>query len=254
MAGMGSPTDSTEREVLWNSLAPVLYNSGVLVSTTTDATNTPTTQLRAGLVVGIITASGKLGAYSATATDGRNVAVGVLTIPVNMVEPSTASVADKWCQYLIAGPVRASRLIGLDYAARQQMKGRFIFDDDFAGYGGQTKATIAKTTSYTVLATDAGDVFTTQGAAGAVTFTLPALASITAGWEATFINEAGQNMLVTAPAGKLVCFNNLVATTIAFQTAGELIGSGVRIITNADATKYIALPILGSETATPTIS
>jgi hypothetical protein len=170
------------------------------------------------------------------------------------VDPGQTSASDHWAQYILAGPVRASRLIGLDYAARQQMKGRFIFDDDFAGYGGQTKATIAKTASYTVLAADAGDVFTTQGAVGAVTFTLPALANITAGWEATFINEAGQNMLVTAPTNKLVCFNNLTATTIAFQTAGELIGSGVKIITNADATKYIAMPILGSETATPTIS
>ena len=74
------------------------------------------------------------------------------------------------------------------------------------------------------------------------------------GLGSTYLGDTGPQAPITAPANKLVAFNNLTATSIAFSTVSELIGGGVRIITNADATKYIALPILGTETQTPTIS
>lgn len=253
MPGMGSPNESVERAILWNKLELVVQESGVIVSTTVDAGSSTTTQLRPGLLLGQITASKKLGVYSATATDGRNKVYGVLGQPVNMLDPNTGTAADRWVTVVIGGPVRAGKVIGLDYAARRQMRARFIFDDDFMGLGDVT-ATVAKTADYTVLAADCCTVFTTQGAGGNVNFTLPALADITAGWEATFIAEAAGTLTVTAPADKLVAYNDATATSIAFSTSSEIIGNAVRIIVNADATKYIALLHLGHDAASPTIA
>jgi hypothetical protein len=110
----------------------------------------------------------------------------------------------------------------------------------------------AKTAAYTLTDADYGGVFTTRGATGAVTFTLPAVTAGMVGREVTFFNVAGQNMTVEATAGELVAFNDLTANSIAFSTAAELIGSGVRCV--CDGTSWLAMPILGAETATPTIA
>lgn len=120
----------------------------------------------------------------------------------------------------------------------------------WAPAGGGTRKIAAKTANYTVVAADCGTLFTNTGATGAVTFTLPAETNTGLWFE--FMVTAGQNVTVTAAAGKLVAFNNAAATSITYSTAGELIGSGVRVA--CDGTKWIAMPILGSETATPTIA
>ena len=107
---------------------------------------------------------------------------------------------------------------------------------------------VAKTADYTVVnTTDDGKYFTTQGAAGAVIFTLPT--TLVANQVFVFYNEANQNMTVAAPAGKLVAFNNLTATSVALSTAGNKIGSGFRVRVNVDATKYLVEPI-GAGTVT----
>lgn len=109
----------------------------------------------------------------------------------------------------------------------------------------------AKTTDYTLTAADSGGMFTTTGAAGAVNFTLPAVATST-GYEYTFINTVDQNMTITAPANTLVAFNNVTATSIAFSTVGEKVGAAVRVV--CDGAKWIAQVMLAAETQTPTIA
>lgn len=109
----------------------------------------------------------------------------------------------------------------------------------------------AKTASYTLTAADSGGVFTTTGAAGAIVFTLPAVATST-GYEYTFLNTVDQNMTITAPAGTLVVFNNAAATSIAFSTLSEKIGAAVKV--TCDGAKWIAQVMLGAETQTPTIA
>jgi hypothetical protein len=98
----------------------------------------------------------------------------------------------------------------------------------------------AKTASYQITPGDVGKVFTNKGAGGAVTFTLPAIAEVQTGWYVDVLVMANQNVLVTAPAGKMVTFNNAAAATVAFQTAGNLIGASVRII--YDGALYFARP------------
>lgn len=251
MPGMGDALETTEREFTWNEGQKLLFGSGVIVSTTTDASNTPTTQLRKGLLLAKNTSTGKLGVYTpGSATLGQ--VYGILALPVNMLDRN-GSAQDVWGQVILGGPVRASQLLLLDYTARAQMRNRFIFDDDLTGVGNGVRQMLAKTADYTVVAADNGTFFTTQGTSGAVNFTLPALADVSPGWTAEFYNEANQNMVITAPADKLVVFNDLTATSITFSTAGELIGAHVKIRLNADGTKYLA-SFLTQEAVTPTIA
>ena len=118
----------------------------------------------------------------------------------------------------------------------------------------QFKKSVSKTAAYALKNNDHDIAFDNVGAGAGVTFTLPPIADVWDGWSALFMAVADFAITVTAPAGKLVAFNNAACASIAFSTAGEIIGSGVAIRYSSTAAKYIAMPILGSETATPTIS
>lgn len=95
--------------------------------------------------------------------------------------------------------------------------------------------------SYTVTATDNGKFFTTTGASGAVTFTLPAIANVWDGWSAEFVNVVDQNLVVTAPSGKFVLDGNAAATTATFSTASHKIGSRLKVVFDATLAKFIGL-------------
>lgn len=118
---------------------------------------------------------------------------------------------------------------------------------------GALRKVSAKTASYTVLESESGTLFTTSGASGAVTFTLPALANVAAGTWFEFFNVADQDMIVASgDADKMVVFNDAAADSIAFSTAAEQIGSGVRVV--SDGALWLVFVFLGAETATPTIA
>lgn len=109
---------------------------------------------------------------------------------------------------------------------------------------------VAKTSSYTLTTSDFGKVFTTRGAGGAITFTLPAASGNSGEWF-EFYNVANQNMILAAADEGMVCFNDLTADAIAFQTTNEKIGGGFRAI--CDGTSWIVVP-LATETQTVTIT
>jgi hypothetical protein len=251
MPGMGDAVVSTEREFTWGKQEPVLI-TGVMSSAAVDAGNSPTTQLRRGLLVGQVTSSLKYKEYNPTGTDGSQIVAGVLFDNINMLNFRTGSAEDKRCVIMVGGNVKAAQLLLLDVQARQQMYGRFLFDDMLQGIPATYTNVVAKTADYTVSAsTDNGKLFTNQGASGAVNFTLPAVAQ---GLKFAFFVEANQNLTVTAPAGKLVAFNNATATSISFSTSSEKVGAMVEVYANADGTKYLTKVSLGAETQTPTIA
>jgi len=106
---------------------------------------------------------------------------------------------------------------------------------------------VAKTASYTVKASESGTLFTTLGATGAITFTLPAVAD---GLEFTFVNAVDQNMVIAGAANDLiVTFNNATADSISFATASEKIGGAARV--TSDGTYWYA-QILSTSTLTVT--
>ena len=108
---------------------------------------------------------------------------------------------------------------------------------------------VTKAAAYTVLPSQSGTLFTTSGATGGVTFTLPAAEDGLIYW---FVNAVDGDMKVSAPSAIMVCYNNAAATTVSFETASEQIGSGFEIF--SDGTNWYAGPFNGLATATMTVA
>ena len=86
-----------------------------------------TTTLRPGLVLGKISASGKYAQYDPSASDGSEVAVGILKEQVKVID-SDAVATDAAAVLVIHGRVKESALIGCDAAAKADLAGQIIFD------------------------------------------------------------------------------------------------------------------------------
>lgn len=253
LPGMDSVYSTYETEFRWGGPPNrALITGGVIDAATVDAGASPTYRVRRGLLLGKITATGKWTQFSDTATDGSQVAQGILMIDLRMSDVLSGSTADRNAWIMVSGPVIASKVVGLTQKARADMFGRFVFDDDFVGNRFGWKDVVAKTSDYTVTAADNGTLFTNGGASGAVVFTLPTIAK---GLRYRFFVEADQNVTVTAgTADTLVVFNDAAADSIAFSTSSEKIGGSVEVVANAAATKWLVMVNLGAETQTPTIA
>lgn len=99
----------------------------------------------------------------------------------------------------------------------------------------------AKTASYPIVAGDNAKVFTNEGAAGSVTFTLPAAA---AGYELTFVVQAAQSFVVTANTGDTIRIGGSVSTSAGTATSSS-IGSVLKIV-SINATEWVAVSYTGS--------
>jgi hypothetical protein len=246
--GFSTAYETYENHFRWGRDWAGLIVGVLLDGTARDAGSSPTTVLRPGLVLGQIAASGTWRDYGANNTDGSDQAGAVLLSSFRMTDLDANNV-QRFVWVLVGGPVKAARMFGLDEQARATMAGRFVFDDrNYVQNKYPFTRTIAKTANYTVVAADTGTLFTTTGAGGAVTFTLPAIAA-SKGMFFRFMNTVDQNMTVTAPAGKLVAFNNASATSVSLQTGGGKIGSGFDIVADEASGKWLALPI-GAGTVT----
>jgi hypothetical protein len=116
---------------------------------------------------------------------------------------------------------------------------------DKAG-GVLARAPVAKTANYQLLSPLAsavgdacGTLFTTRGAAGAVTFTLPAITGNMAGLWYEFVGVANQTFAVAGAAGTVVTFNNAAAASVTCSTAGAKIGAHIRAV--CDGTSWVVI-------------
>lgn len=120
------------------------------------------------------------------------------------------------------------------------------------GVAGPQFGHVAKTASYTLVGSDLNKIFSTTGAAGAVTFTLPAPATELAGAWVLFVNAVDQDMTIAAATvDTLIAFNDLTADSVAFSTSSEKIAGMILAICNG--TKWIVAP-LSEETQTLTVA
>lgn len=112
----------------------------------------------------------------------------------------------------------------------------------------------AKTASYQIVPGDIGKTFTNRGASGAVTFTLPVVADLTAGWWCRFFVVENQSFVIASSgsADNIVTFNDAGADSVTINTSAERIGFGATYIW--DGTGWLAFHNLGAETQTPTIA
>lgn len=236
--GLTTSRETYEAEFRWGSQYQGVFANALIDGSTTDSGNSPTYELRPGLLLGQVISTGKYKNYSPTATDGSEVASAVLIEALRMQDFSGSSV-DRFYAVLVGGPVQGAKILNLDLMARQQMD-KFIFDDIFAIPGNHWfpfKRFQTKTADYTVVANDNYTLFDNIGAGGAVNFTLPTLAN---GYYFGFRVQADQNVTVTSNEGdNMVVFNDASADSVAFSTASQKIGGMVVVYTNPGASKWI---------------
>lgn len=265
LPGISDIRENFEAQVTWGRFERIEFFPILLDGSARDAQNSPTDILRPGLLLGKISASGKYKEwdYTQAAVDGTQEIAAVLLYEQKM--QSGGANADRWLGYaMVAGNVKANGLLipnnanygisgsAYEYVIRAQMNKHFLFDDRHQGSSiGGWKNIVAKTSSYTVLEAENNTLFTTLGAAGAVTFTLP---TPKLGLRYMFFNAADQNMIIAgAAADQIIGMNNLSSDSLTFSTPSEKVGAGVELI-GISGSKWIALVHLGTETQTPTVA
>ena len=231
--GMTTSRETYEAEFRWGSQFQGVFANALISGSAVDSGNTPTFELRPGLLLGQQIATGKYLQYNPTANDGTEVAAAVLIEGLRMLDFSNLPV-DRFYAVLVGGPVQASKILGLDGNARQAMD-KFIFDDIFNIPGSHWypwKRQITKTANYTAVATDNFTLFDNTGAGGEVDITLPAIANgYMFGFRCTNTQVC---KFVSAEGGNLV--GSTLTQTNASVTA---IGGLVVVYSNAAGTKWI---------------
>ncbi len=247
--GIGSTVETYEAAPTWARHSLLVWAPGMISSAAIDSGNTPTTTLRPGLVLGKITASALWTNYSPTATDGSQVAQGVLGIGLPMLDPFTNAVNAKQWGIIVGGPLQTGKLLGLDLQAQAAMSARFIFDTNTTGNGRfPAQNFVTKTANYQVLATDNLASFDNEGAAGPVTFTLPPILN---GYSFNFRGRAAQNLIVASSEGaNMEALNNLVANSVAFQTGSQIVGGEFQVFSTPDLKWIVRNLSAGTNTVT----
>ncbi len=135
-----------EGQISWGKWFITQTAGGLVAAASVDAGNTPTTILRPGLALGVITASGKITQWNPYATDGSNALYGFYCgMSQNMSMISGTS--DRWLgDIVVGGQVKSAAIIipgessaGIsgktyEYLLREQAKFKFLLDDDMGMY------------------------------------------------------------------------------------------------------------------------
>lgn len=231
--GLTTSRETYEAEFRWGSEFQGIFANALISGSAIDSGNSPTFELRPGLLLGQITSTGKYTNYSPTATDGSEVACAILIEGLRMQDFLNNAV-DRFYAVLVGGPVQAAKIINLDLQARQQMD-KFIFDD-IGGVPGNHwfpwKRFQTKTANYTIVAGDNFTMFDNTGAAGEVDLTLPAIAN---GYLFGLRAQAAQTFKFISNEG-----SNIVGTTATQSSVSvAAIGGVIYIYSNAAGTKWI---------------
>lgn len=238
--GVGSTSTASAREIIWGATdnrAHIVRGSRIISSAAADAVNSPTTNLRSGLLLGNVTASDELLQWDPLATDGSKDIAAVLETPYELRTTTLDGTArDSYYKVLYRAPLMTSQLLikgaafvghAYEILARQQLhRAGFILNDDPMGYktGLVPRTEWATATTLAPTALQNGTTFYISNAAS-VTVTLP---TIVAGLKYTFIRIADEEMIVAA-ANLMLVGNDVAADNITFTTAGQQIGAAVEV-------------------------
>ncbi len=248
--GVGTQQDSEDTQVWWagrHGQDLIATKKVTLESAAADSGNTPTTTLRGGNVLALVDSTGKALTYDPDANDGRQIAMGILEKHQSMLVDGTAT--DRFTQMLVHGFLKQGELVGLDPRAKQQLAGRFVFDRDLSASLGvlmHPRGIYRKAANYVVTAADNGLLFL---ASAAVSFTLPTKQN---GLAFRFFQTANADLTITTSGSDIIHKNSAAASSVAFSTASQKIGSHALVecvYTDTDTLAWI-VSNLGGTTAT----
>lgn len=231
--GMTTSRETYENEFRWGSQYQGIFANALIDGNTIDSGNSPTYELRPGLLLGQVTSSGKWTDYDKSASDGSEVAAGVLIEGLRM-QDFQGNAVDRFYAIVVGGPVQASKLLNFDGQARQQMD-KFIFDDIGQMMGGHWfpwKRFVTKTADYAIVAADNYTMFDNTGASGTVVLTLPAIAN---GFFFGLRASAAQVFRFTSGEGSNVIGTSLTNSSVSVTA----IGGVIYIYSNPAANKWI---------------
>jgi hypothetical protein len=253
LPGQSAALETVENQFWWNRWEDQVWVPAVIEGAARDSGNTSYTDiLRPGLLLGKLTSGGKLTEFDPAATDGSQRVYGILGFAQKMQRLGANQ--DRFIGWvMLAGAVKAANLLvpgsttfGLasttnEFLIRAQMHPRFIFDDIPQGNTlGGYRSIEARTADTTLVEGDNNVLFTNRGAGAAVNFTLPVTAK--KGLRYGFQTVADFSLTVTAgTANTLVLFNDATGSTVAYATAGDMIGGGLEVI--GDGTGWLVRPI-----------
>lgn len=231
--GLTTARETYENEFRWGSQYQGVIAGALISGAARDSGNSPTHELRPGLLLGQVISTGKYTNYSASATDGSEVAAAVLMEGIRVKDFEDNNV-DKFYGVLVGGPVKASKILNLDLNARQQMD-KFMFDDIFVMQGNHWfpfKRFQTKTADYSIVAADNFTMFDNTGAGGAVVLTLPAIAP---GYFFGLRAVVAQVLRFTSNEGSNVIGTSATQTSVSVTAIGGVIW----IYSNPAGTKWI---------------
>ncbi len=230
--GIRAAVETTENILWWGRYEQLRLKGAILNGAMRDLKNSPTDVVRQGMILGKITATGKLTAWDPNAYDGTENIYGVLMIDQKMTVNSTST--DRFCgPIMVGGPIKAGGLFrsnatygdpGLfttdpyEQLARLKMTqdGRFWFDDEegyvpnFGFARVKSLADVGTANAYTVLVGDNGTLFTNTGCTVSQTITLPGLTATPAsaensvGFHVQFYMTAAYDIVIAAAAGSTI--------------------------------------------------
>lgn len=255
--GMSTILETVQNQIWWEGPWHNMRLPITLSSATVDSQNTVTTTLRAGLLLGKITATGLFKEWNPTGTDGSEVIAAVLAEPISVAQGS--STADRYTgNALFCGNLYSDRIVvpgtaaeGISGHAREyqilaQLWPRFWLDKHIQqspltlGSPRFRYLTAAEITADAVTVTEAdnGKTFLMTGADATTTFTLPAAE---VGLTFRFMANIAQTITIAVASGNIAIPGN-VAATGASLSAGESatfigVSAGLyQMISNTEAT------------------
>lgn len=249
--GMQPKVESSESQICWGHEVFRIFDPlGKIASTATDSGSSPSSLLRAGLIMAK-NSSDLWVPWAADAGDVTSEPKGILFRAISMLNPLTFAAESKNQLILIGGLVKASSVLNLDARVRSQLSNRFFFDDEPlysgvpSGFLGGSRRVITKAADYTVVAGDSGTLFV---ATAAVNFTLPTKAN---GLAFEFVQTADANMAILSAgsADDIIVDGDAGADSVTFSTSSHKIGSRIRVecvYTAASTLKWIVANVGGT--------
>jgi hypothetical protein len=224
--GVSAVIETAEIDLTWfNTTQHNRFDGGKVLAASVDAGNTPTTQLRAGLLLGFIASSNSYTQWTPGASNGAEKIAGVLARTKSTLESGVA--ADHFVGSIITdGYLKNDNLLipgestyglsgkDLEFVVRDQLAERFLLDDIRNPLIPRNATLIA---DKTIDGTWHGATINNIGATGTVVVTLPAPKQ---GFRLRLRQFSNQILQVATPsAGQLKLSDGTTAQTLNLAAA-----------------------------------